>query len=237
MLQKSLVKINRVPTAADKGLLYFKAMAYRLAVKSLNQVPENKRNQSFYFLRGRANEIPGNSNQAIKDYIKVISMKQNPGLRKLANRRLYIISSYYDQSKTLRKRSEKVSTILNDNEILKASEKIKALSIEPENEKILKRTTEISDEVQNTYQAIFQDALHSDDEKKSSLSELSRIIKTFEKPVVQERTGNRRVLVKTIDGSVISGQLIKETGAVIVIRNDRGEFRIEKRRITDKRFL
>lgn len=108
-------RIDRMVTSVNKGIAYQKVTANRRAIEVFNRLEPTRKGQSLYYHRGRAYEEIGQTKKAIADYKRVIAINPRTLLAKKANRRLYILSTFYGDNKKLKEETKKLAEKTGDN--------------------------------------------------------------------------------------------------------------------------
>lgn len=105
---RRLRKIEQMPESVEKGESFYEIMAYTRAIETMSKLkaPETlQQSQSLYFYRGRSYEETGDVAKAVADYTRVIDLKADSDLGIAANRRLYMLSTFYEKNDDLKKKA------------------------------------------------------------------------------------------------------------------------------------
>jgi len=122
-VQTKLAIVEKLVTSVSKGKAFYDLMAYNKAIETMNEMERNNiRTQKLYFYRGRAYEEIGNTKKALADYRKVISISKYTLLATNANRRIFMLGSYYSSDVSLKKESKKNAVTMHDETFIKKSE-------------------------------------------------------------------------------------------------------------------
>ena len=148
-LQNQMNSVIAMKESTEKGELLYRMMSYSQAVETLNTVTRQKTDQKALFYRGRSQEELGNTQSAIQDYRAVIAMdaKSEWGIK--ANRRLYLLGSFYTANAKLAEESQKNAVATKDTNIFDQTRVLKETS---EIEKL--ESIEKEESVQNTIETI-----------------------------------------------------------------------------------
>lgn len=224
LAQKLLAWIDRFLARRDKGervvdkksraLEFYRMMAYKDSLETLMQVTEGERDQNYYYLRGRAQEAPGNYAAAVKDYRSAIGKNRGSEVAALANRRLYLMGAFYRKDERLAQATKAASTEFGDQQFFGAAAPYAgnptAKTLEP-------ATSYVPPE---TY---------------------DELIKTTEKKLTAKTEPAKKktltVRIKTHNGSVITGRQVGANAAVVIVENDNGRFRIPTDDIESKEIV
>jgi tetratricopeptide (TPR) repeat protein len=113
-LDKRLALVERMIDSVEKGELLYLLMAYPRAVDSLNVAIARKPEPKAFFFRGRAHEEIGGIPNAIADYRKAIALDRGGEWGRKANRRLYILGTFYESDASVTDEAKLVASQNSD---------------------------------------------------------------------------------------------------------------------------
>ena len=151
-IEQRHTEIEKMPLSLEKSIALYKALNYSAAIDSFNQLEKYQKSQILYFYRGRAYEETGQTRNALKDYERVINSGAFTEYARLANRRIYMLGTYYSKNKSLQKVAITTARRNNDNSFIDRSKRIeKALDLSKE-EKLAndEKSSRILNEVENS---------------------------------------------------------------------------------------
>lgn len=246
---KQKQKIMQLPDSVSKGQRFFEIMAYDEAVTLLNDLEITNRSQRLYFYRGRSHEETGNIAEALNDYRYVIKLDSDSEYGIKANRRLYLLSTFYEKNTTLQQQALVNSIKNGDSEFVDTASKYeKALTLEAEEE--FMQNSENSELISESGVRVEEQSLFSTEEKSegdiSEVEKLKQRIAEQAKEAESERSLSRKIYKELdIDKYKASepeqrSEILKDTGRYVhriktqtmgtivgrIIRRKNGEYRV-----------
>lgn len=193
-----------------RAVEYYRILAYKESLETLLKVGERERDAGYYLLRGRVKEAPGDFAGAVEDFTKVFTARGAAGVALAANRRLYTMATAYRPDTRLAEAAKQKGIAGGDADFYAS---VAAFSASP------------SVPITGSYA----------DEKAYRL-----LLSTTSDKILQKDAKTKRVIrtwrIKTTNGSVITGREIS-AGAVIVLENENGRFRIPVADIESKEIV
>jgi tetratricopeptide (TPR) repeat protein len=113
-INKRLSLVEKMADSVDKGELLYLLMSYHRAIDSLTAVIQRAPDQKAYFFRGRSYEETGNTASAISDYRRTIAMGRQSEWSAKANRRLYILGTFYEANAKLTEESKTLAKAVGE---------------------------------------------------------------------------------------------------------------------------
>lgn len=150
-INKRLALVEQMNDSVEKGELLYLLMSYERAIDTLNVAIRRAPDQKAFFFRGRSFEETGKTANAIADYRRVIALGRQSEWSAKANRRLYILGTYYEADQKLTEESKLMAKAVGDEKFIREnqtyaqtvdSEKIAHLG----NDKIFAETLQIIEE-------------------------------------------------------------------------------------------
>ncbi|MCB1200391.1 MAG: tetratricopeptide repeat protein [Leptospiraceae bacterium] len=133
-LTEQKTQIDKMKLSAKKGKAYFEIMAYRDAIDTFEKIKPREKNLEILYFLARAKEEAGDTQSAILDYQKLVEQK-NRIWSAAANRRLYLLFSFYSRDDSLKAESIANGIKNGDSQFLSQAESItKGLTLNRENE-------------------------------------------------------------------------------------------------------
>jgi tetratricopeptide (TPR) repeat protein len=206
----------KISNPRQRALQYYQILAYKESLEALLQVAEYSRDDKYYLLRGRAHEGPGDYALAVEDYRKTILQNRQSDAAVLANRRLYFMGAFYRPHDKLAAAAKVTGKKLNDDLFYEEAAQWQKSEESP-------LQTEKRESVDYAPEKIVNELISAE----------------AEKPAGQPRVPARKVImrVKTRNGSIITGRLVRRNTVELVIENDNGRFRIPSDDIESKEIL
>lgn len=122
-------KLEKLPTSATKAKKLFDITAYNEAANTYSLLPQKTMDQENLYFKARAQEEAGQVDAAIRDYRSVIEKNPKNKWGLAANRRLYILSSFYVRNEDIRSNSIKRGIEYGDASTIARAEVIKKGSL------------------------------------------------------------------------------------------------------------
>lgn len=121
-INKRLALVERMADSVEKGELLYLLMSYHRAIDTLNVAIRRSPQQKAYFFRGRSYEETGNAANAIADYRRIIAMGRQSEWSAKANRRLYILGTYYEADAKLTEESKSLAKAVGDEKFIRENQ-------------------------------------------------------------------------------------------------------------------
>lgn len=121
-INKRLALVEQMSDSIEKGELLYLLMSYHRAIDTLNNAIARKPEQKAYFFRGRSLEETGNTAGAIADYRKTIALGRQSEWSAKANRRLYILGTYYEADAKLSQESQDLARSVGDEKFIRENQ-------------------------------------------------------------------------------------------------------------------
>lgn len=121
-INKRLALVEQMADSVDKGELLYLLMSYHRAIDTLNLVVRRTPDQKAYFFRGRSYEETGNTENAIADYRRTIALGRGSEWSAKANRRLYMLGTYYEADAKLTAESKSLAKAVGDEAFIRENQ-------------------------------------------------------------------------------------------------------------------
>ncbi|AFM12867.1 tetratricopeptide repeat protein [Turneriella parva] len=138
-LSRKIKEIEAVQDPARRGELYYEAAAYMKALENFALVDKSRQSERLLFLKARALEETGNTQEAVKIYRNLIQTTAQSPYALNANRRMYLLGTFLGNDESLKQESKKNSeTIVKDKEFINVFAKLEksATQLQTEAKKI-----------------------------------------------------------------------------------------------------
>lgn len=130
-LSARIRKIEAESDPARRGELYYQAAIYYKALENFALVAEEKRSLQMRFMMARSLEETGQKEKALSLYRELIARAPASTYARQANRRLYLIGTFWGTDEELAKEARNNSEkILNDKEFLKSVSHLEQSAVE-----------------------------------------------------------------------------------------------------------
>jgi tetratricopeptide (TPR) repeat protein len=136
-MQSRLATVKEMMNSLDKAEMLYRITAYKEAINTLNKL-DQKKNQRFLYLRGRSSEEIGYNGIAIADYRSLIAMNSKSDWALKANRRLYMLGTFYENNKAVSKEATETAKKQNDQAFIKSAKKYREI-IDADNQSAVER--------------------------------------------------------------------------------------------------
>lgn len=121
-IDKRLSLVERMADSVEKGELLYLLMSYYRAIDTLSAAIRRSPEPKAYFFRGRSFEETGNTASAIADYRRIIAMGRQSEWSAKANRRLYILGTYYEADAKLTEESKTLAKAVGDEKFIRENQ-------------------------------------------------------------------------------------------------------------------
>jgi hypothetical protein len=138
-LNRKIKQIESVQDPARRGELYYEAAAYMKALENFALVDQSRQSERIKFLRARALEETGNTQEAVKIYRNLVQTSSESQFALNANRRMYLLGTFLGNDESLKEESKKNSeTVVKDKEFINVFAKLEksATQLQAEAKKI-----------------------------------------------------------------------------------------------------
>lgn len=203
---------------SEKANMYYEYGRYKDSLSLLDKV--EKRSSEENFIRARSLEELGNVSSATNEYISIIEKKDNSGIAKQANRRVFMIGTLYEKNKELSDYSKENAKVLGDNEFIQKVEvasnimkdniivqKINSM----DNKEINSNDREILEEIKNDFVKL---SIQRNSEVEEIKSLVSKILSTKNQVKFPD------IIVLLIDGRMIRTKKIEVVNEFIQLSGD-----------------
>jgi len=117
-INKRIAIVEQMNDSVEKGELLYLLMSYHRAIDTLTNTIKAKPEQKAYFFRARSYEETGSTRSAIADYRHVIALGRGSQWSAQANRRLYILGTYYEADAKLADESKLLAKSVGDEKFI-----------------------------------------------------------------------------------------------------------------------
>ena len=138
-VNRKIKQIESVQDPARRGELYYDAAAYMKALENFALVDKAKQSERVKFLKARALEETGNTQEAVKIYRNLVQTSPTSQFALNSNRRMYLLGTFLGNDESLKQESKKNSeTVVKDKEFINVFSKLEksATQLQAEAKKI-----------------------------------------------------------------------------------------------------
>lgn len=124
-LNRKIKQIEANPDPTRRGELYYEAAAYMKALENFALVESSRQSDKVRFLKARALEETGNTQEAVKIYRNLVQTSPSSGFALNANRRMYLLGTFLgDDAKLSQESKANSETVVQDKEFISGFAKL-----------------------------------------------------------------------------------------------------------------
>lgn len=134
-LNRKIRQIEAIQDPARRGELYYEAAAYMKALENFALVDKSQQNDKLKFLKARALEETGNTQEAVKIYRALVQTASGSPYALNSNRRMYLLGTFLGNDESLKQESKKNSeTLVKDKEFINVFAKLEKFATQLQTE-------------------------------------------------------------------------------------------------------